>query len=70
MFDCNLHRFIDPQAICECGRFYVDLIQKKLRDSGYYDDVTSPYKTSEEVNYFFVNEVPFSLCPSRLLLTN
>ncbi|KAK7592924.1 hypothetical protein V9T40_007676 [Parthenolecanium corni] len=60
------------EAICECGRFYVDLIQKKLRDSGYYDDVTSPYKTSEEM-CVTLNDIEYvrrnlSLLPNELQL--
>lgn len=39
--------------MCEAVLFYVQLVHQRLKDSGFYDDV-SAFKTSDEVRKLYI----------------
>ena len=55
-----IKRFIIFQCVCSGAVYYAQLTQKKLQDTGYYEDST-PFKTTDEV-------VSHSYSPARCLL--
>lgn len=40
--------------MCEAVLFYAQLVQQRLKDSGFYEDV-SAFKTSDDVKKFYVS---------------
>lgn len=58
-------------AICECAKYYVELTQKKLRETGYYED-QGPFKITDEM-CVTMNDLEYvrrtlSLLPNELQL--
>ncbi|XKL63074.1 hypothetical protein PGB90_005438 [Kerria lacca] len=59
------------ETICECSKYYVELTQKRLRDTGYYED-QGPFKITDEM-CVTMNDLEYvrrtlSLLPNELQL--